>query len=134
VVWPVGRRPRASNVAVVSDRLGGRHDEGPLLCGFLDWYRAVVVRKVENLPLEAAKRVMTPTGLSALGIVAHLGWVERNWFRWRFAGEDVTVLYGEDDTNAVQFALGPLDTVDSVVRHAGHLDIMREEIDGRTGD
>jgi hypothetical protein len=166
----------------VSDALGARAEERDLLCGFLDWYRSVAVGKVEGLPLETASRVMTPTGLSPLGIVEHLAWAERNWFRWRFIGEDVYVRYGEDGTNTIQFALDPQDTVESVVafyrdeiehsrrivgaapsldelsvsehpiyghvslrwvlvhmleetaRHAGHLDLMREQIDGRTGD
>ena len=57
-----------------------RRGERETLDGFLDWYRAVAARKVEGLTPEDAKRVMTPTGLSALGVLKHLGWVERAGF------------------------------------------------------
>jgi uncharacterized damage-inducible protein DinB len=165
----------------VEDTLGVRRDERETLEGFLDWYRAVVARKVEGLTLDEAKRARTPTGVSALGIVKHLGWAERGWFREIFAGEEVETIDSDDD-NSAEFALGSDDTVDSILtfyrteverskrivaesysldalsakateyrervslrwilvhmleetaRHAGHLDLMRESIDGTTGD
>ncbi len=151
-----------------------------MLTGFLDWYRAVVIRKVEDLSFDDATRAMTSSGLSPLSIVQHLAWVEEVWFRWRLAGEDVSIFTGGSD-NAVTFELKAGDGVETVVdayrtaiehsrritaatsldavsvrasahfgavslrsilvhqieetaRHAGHLDVMREEIDGRTGD
>jgi uncharacterized damage-inducible protein DinB len=154
--------------------------ERELLTGFLDWYRAVVERKVADLSLEDATRIMTPTGMSPLGIVKHLGDVEQRWFRLRFAGEEVGVLRTEDDPGA-DFRIEPGESIASVLdfyresvgksrhiagaasldelsksgsphygqvslrwilvhmieetaRHAGHLDLMREQIDGKTGD
>jgi hypothetical protein len=116
-----------------------------------------------------------------LGVVKHLGWVERGWFREIFAGEDVETIDWEGD-NSAEFAIVSDDTVDSILafyrtevdnsrrvvaestslddlsakatkfrenvslrwilvhmleetaRHAGHLDLMRESIDGKTGD
>jgi uncharacterized damage-inducible protein DinB len=165
----------------VEDTLGVRRSERDTLTGSLDWYRAVVENKVDGLSLDQAASVMTPTGLSVLGVVNHLGWVERGWFRDIFAGEDVESIDAPDD-NSAEFAVGPDDTIESVVafyraeieearrlvaaapsldalsaretafgdhvslrwilvhmleetaRHAGHLDLMRERIDGRTGD
>jgi hypothetical protein len=165
----------------MEDTLGVRRDERETLGGFLDWYRTVVERKVEGLTRDEALTVRTPTGVSPLGIVKHLGWVERGWFREIFAGEDVESIDSEDD-NSAEFALDVDDTVDSIVtfyrtevehsrrvlagspsldvlsaratkyrehvslrwilvhmleetaRHAGHLDLMREAIDGKTGD
>ena len=141
----------------------------------------MVERKVDGLALDDAKRVMTPTGLSALGVLKHLGWVERGWFRETFAGEDVEAIDVDGD-NTPEFAIGDDDTVESVIgfyraeveesrrvssdalsldalsakeslyrgqvtlrwilvhmleetaRHAGHLDLMRENIDGQVGD
>ena len=161
--------------------LGSRSGERELLTGALDWYRAVAERKVLGLDDATARAVLTPSGLSPLGIVQHLGWVERMWFRWRFSGEDVEMRMVEGNYS-VQFELAPDATVDSVVafyraeadaarevvdrassldelaarehpnygrvslrwvlvhmieetaRHTGHLDIMREGIDGTTGD
>ncbi len=88
--------------------------ERDLLTGFLDWYRAVVERKVADLSVDDATRVMTPTGLSPLGIVKHLGDVERRWFCLRFAGEDVAILRADDDPDA-DFRIEPDDTIASVV-------------------
>ncbi len=165
----------------MEDPLGVRRGERETLEGFLDWYRAVVERKLDGLTPDAAKRVMTPTGMSPLGILKHLGWVERGWFRETFAGEDVEAIDMDGD-NSAEFAIGGDDTVESVLafyraevgqsrricsdalslddvsaketsyreqvslrwimvhmleetaRHAGHLDLMREEIDGQVGD
>jgi Protein of unknown function (DUF664) len=165
----------------MDDPLGVRRDERETLAGFLDWYRSVVERKVDGLTLDDAKRLMTPTGMSALGIVKHLGWVERGWFRETFAGEDVEAIDVDGD-NSAEFAISGGETIESVLdfyrteveesrrisstapsldalsaketryrehvslrwimvhmleetaRHAGHLDLMREEIDGRVGD
>jgi Protein of unknown function (DUF664) len=165
----------------VEDTLGVRRGERETLEGFLDWYRAVVERKVDGLTLDDAKRVMTPTGMSALGVLKHLGWVERGWFRETFAGEDVEAIDMDGD-NSAEFAIRSDDTVESVLafyrseveqsrrvssdaaslealsaketnyrervslrwimihmleetaRHAGHLDLMREDIDGQVGD
>jgi hypothetical protein len=165
----------------MADPLGVRQGERETLEGFLDWYRAVVERKVDGLSLEDAKRVSTPTGMTALGILRHLGWVERGWFRETFAGEDVEAIDLDGD-NSAEFAIGEGDTVESVIafyraevgearrvvrespsldalsvretsygervslrwvmvhmleetaRHAGHLDLMREDIDGQVGD
>ena len=160
---------------------GGLTEERELLTGYLDWYRAVVEHKVEGLSPTDGARQLTASGLSPLGVVKHLGWVEYNWFRYVVAGEDVDPPPRVDGDNAVQFQLGPADTADSILafyrseadharavttsiasldqvgvresrlvgqvtlrwvlvhmieetaRHAGHLDLMREEIDGRTG-
>jgi len=165
----------------MDDILGFRLGERAMLVGFLDWYRSVVERKVDGLTLEQARTVMTPTGMSPLGIINHLGLVERDWFREIFSGADVGAIDMAGD-NSADFAIGADDTVDSVLsfyraevdqsrqivaeapsldvlsakatelqqkvslrwimihmleetaRHAGHLDLMRETIDGKTGD
>ena len=167
-------------MAESSSALGGQANERELLTGYLDWYRSVVEGKVADLSLPDAIRIMTPTGLSPLGIVKHLSDVEQSWFRERFAGEAIDAAWSDDDPLAV-FRIEPGETVESTValyrestehsrrivaaaflddasvgespfyghvslrwilvhlleetaRHAGHLDIMREQIDGRTGD
>jgi uncharacterized damage-inducible protein DinB len=161
-----------------TDPLGGRADERTLLVGFLDWYRTVVEHKVQGLSIDDARRVMTPTGLSPLGIVAHLAAVEIGWFAETFAGEPIDPVWDdhgsfrlrEDDSvdsilaeyreavtrsTSVVEAASSLDDlsaqrdeyrghvslrwilvhmIEETARHAGHLDVMREAIDGRTGD
>ena len=98
----------------MDDPLGTRRGERETLEGSLDWYRAVVERKVDGLALDDAKRAMTPTGMSALGVLKHLGWVERGWFRETFAGEDVEAIDLDGD-NTPEFTIGDDDTVESVM-------------------
>jgi len=161
-----------------SDHLGARADEWTVLSGFLDWYRAIVEHKVQGLSFVDAARVMTPTGLSPIGIVAHLAAVEVGWFAETFAGATVDPMWDDhgsfrlraDDSvesvvaeyraacatsRAIVDAAPSLDAlsvdahdvwgnvslrwllvhmIEETARHAGHLDIMREQIDGRTGD
>ena len=165
----------------MSDPLGVRADERTTLTGTLDWFRAIAVNKVAGLSDDDARRVMTPSGLTPLGVVKHLAYVERGWFQETFAGEDVEAV-DEPGDNSAEFRLEPSDTVESVTafyrseitrsraitegapsldalsaketefhghvslrwllvhmieetaRHDGHLDLMREQIDGRTGD
>jgi len=166
---------------VPEDPYGVRQDERATLTGFLDWYRGVVARKADGLGREQAGRALAPSGLSVLGVIQHLGWAERLWFRWRFAGEDLDPDLRDDGGNAHTFVVAPDASVDDVLagyheaqedarrivaaasldaiaarehrlfgavslrwivahmieetaRHAGHLDLMRESIDGRTGD
>jgi hypothetical protein len=147
----------------------------------LEFQRESCASKVEGLSEDDARRVMVPSGLSPLGVLRHLTWVEYGWFRYRFAGEDVPPSPRVGEDNAIQFALEETDTVANVVaryreacarsneiaaaaasldaigaresgwglslslrwiivhmieetaRHAGHLDIFRELIDGSTG-
>jgi Protein of unknown function (DUF664) len=160
-------------------------DERPTLEAFLEYYRAVVVRKAEGISEEDARRATCPpSDLTIIGIVRHLTEVERTWFRRDIAGEDAPPLYyGEahptsdrdgdfhppDDatlaaalaayadevarSRAVLVTVASLDDVErgahstprnvrwilvhmieEYSRHAGHLDLLRQPIDGEVGD
>ncbi|MET7346230.1 DinB family protein [Streptomyces sp. NPDC087866] len=157
-------------------------DAHELLLGYLEWYRETLMRKLDGLSDSHLRMPVEPLGWSPLGLVQHLGWVERRWLRWGFGGEDV-VAYppGGDveewtvaaDTSIIQVIAayqaevtaanslaapaalsdkarlgGRFKTPDQApslgrilfhllqeyARHAGHLDIARELIDGRTGE
>jgi uncharacterized damage-inducible protein DinB len=47
------------------------------------------MRKIDGLCDEQLRAPVEPLGWSPLGLVKHLGWVERRWMRWGFAAEDV---------------------------------------------
>jgi hypothetical protein len=159
----------------VTDLIGGS-DRRARLTGFLDWYRGVIERKVDGLSGDDATRVATPTGVTLLGVVQHLGWCERIWFGHYFAGgphapadvnesfdiapdatmESVLATYRDAcaDSRAItaaasleQVAVVRHDTwgavdlewilmhmIEETARHAGHMDILREQTDGRAGD
>ena len=155
-------------------------DELATLSGFLDYLREAIVVKVTDLDDEAQRRPMTPSGVSLLGIVKHLAYVERYWFAHVFAGVDVSFPWTDEDPDAdwrvepnessrevIDLYLAGCDRAREVVaastpdqlsarsgragehfslrwivahmieetgRHAGHADILRELIDGRTGE
>ncbi|GAB2576627.1 DinB family protein [Streptomyces capparidis] len=64
-------------------------DARELLIGYLDWYREALTRKLAGLSDDRLRAPVEPLGWSPLGLVQHLGWVERRWMRWGFAAEDV---------------------------------------------
>lgn len=155
-------------------------DSRELLFGYLDWYRETLLRKLDGLSDEQLRTPVEPLGWSPLGLVQHLGWVERRWMRWGFAAEDVLAwppggdaeefgvagradrvlaTYHEEVRRSRELAdaaaltdvarLGgrfttpeqapPLARIlfhllQEYARHAGHLDIARELIDGTTGE
>ena len=70
---------------------------GELLVGYLDWYREALTRKLAGLSEEQLRTPVPPLGWSPLGLVKHLGWVERRWLSWGFAAEEVAVTPPGDD-------------------------------------
>jgi uncharacterized damage-inducible protein DinB len=71
-------------------------DPGELLAGYLDYYRDAVLRKLHGLPEEELRRSRLPSGWTPLALLKHLAGVERRWFRWGFAGEQVDEPWVED--------------------------------------
>ena len=93
------------------DPFGVRAPERETLTGTLDWYRQVATNKIDGLSLDQAATILTPTGLSPLGVIKHLAWVEIGWFRDTFAGEPM----GEELPVDVSFRISADDTISSVV-------------------
>lgn len=89
MAWTAPRVHRADEPFAAAER--------PMLEGFLDWGRASLLRKCEGLTgQQLAIRACPPSSLSLLGLVRHMTNVERNWFRRRFAGQDVAIPYPAD--------------------------------------
>ncbi len=156
-------------------------DRAAVLLGYLDYFRSVVLAKVDGLPEQALRASLLPSGWSPLELVRHLTFVERRWLLWGFQGRDVGDPWGderdgrwnvppEEPVEQVLAALaaqgsrtravvtahaltdvgqpGPrwdgadpaslervlLHLLQEYARHAGHLDIVRELIDGTTGE
>ncbi|MBK5331004.1 MAG: DinB family protein [Ilumatobacteraceae bacterium] len=102
-------------------------DDAQLL-NSLDWNRSVVVRKLEGLTLEQATQLVTPSGLTLLGVVRHLAWCERGWFGHFLLGESDE---GVDD-DATSFSVKSASSVEEVI--SGYLaaiersrEIVREQ-------
>jgi uncharacterized damage-inducible protein DinB len=156
-------------------------DERTQLEAWLDFHRQTLLLKCAGLtPEQLALRSVEPSSMSLLGLVRHMSEVERAWFRRRFAGEQLDMLYSTeanldgdfDDVDAAGAAsdlelftrevdaaraaaagrsledtfVHPrlqvevdlrwvyLHMIEEYARHNGHADLLRERIDGATGD
>jgi uncharacterized damage-inducible protein DinB len=150
-----------------------------MLDAWLDWERATVLWKVADLTDEHLRRRLVPSATTMLGIVKHLGYVERSWFQMRMEGQELAVPWTDADpdadfridpdestalvlawyeeqitkSRAIAAAASSLDQtakrpdhsgitlrwimvhmIEETARHNGHLDILREQIDGSTGE
>ncbi len=162
--------------------IGHVGDEHTMLTEFLDYFRAVFLRKVEDLDDAQARVRVTPSDLDLLGMTRHLADVERWWFRGCFTAEITTGNYESEDDPDLDWHHGPDDTladaiavwhrevarareivaatpdlgaigadrtgargdvslrwivihmIEEYARHCGHADLLREAIDGVTGD
>lgn len=78
--------PRETGVATV--------DERSTLLDYLRRYRLTLEMKCADLDAEQlARRSVPPSTMSLLGLIRHMGEVERHWFRRKMAGQDASKLY-----------------------------------------
>ncbi|SDS89338.1 DinB family protein [Microlunatus soli] len=154
---------------------GGTADERTALEGFLEQYRAIVLRKVVGLTDQQARRQLVASQTTVAGLIRHLRWVEDAWFvevldggrrpswrdedpEWQFRSGDESLAelineyqqacersrtiaadHALDDTGqhwrfgAVSLRWIYVHMIEELARHAGHLDILREQLDGRSG-
>ena len=87
--------------------------EFEMLTAFLDWYRIVMVRKIEGLDPQGLRRSPVGSGTSLGGLVKHLAYVERHWFGSSYGGLTLDFPYTEEDPDA-DFRLDDDDTVPSL--------------------
>jgi hypothetical protein len=175
------RRPDGRVPWVLADPGPEVSDPHELLLAYLDWYRRALMRKIDGLSGQRLRTPVEPFGWSPLGLVKHLGWVERRWLRWGFAaelvlpyaagGEEMEWSVAEESVDGViagylaevqlcsALAAGadlatrsqiggrfltPAEAptlgrilfhlLQEYARHVGQLDLVRELIDGTTGE
>lgn len=152
-----------------------------VLLRYLDYFRAVLIAKLDGLGEKELRSSILPSGWAPLELAKHLTYVELRWLEWGFEGADVAEPWGdsldgrwhvraEEAADDVLAALrrrgqvtadivgrhdledtgvpGPrwdgeppatlerclLHLIQEYARHVGHLDIVRELADGRTGE
>ena len=157
--------------------------ERTLLQGFLDFHRGTLLWKVSNLSTEQlTERTVDPSRLSLIGLVRHLGEVEKYWFHRALAGHDSPPKYwtaehpdgdfdlvtpeqaeqdladyreivrlsdelaanhsldstfirpGHEQDGPYSFRYLYIHMIEEYARHNGHADLLRERIDGSTGE
>ena len=157
-------------------------DERTTLVEFLDYYRAVLVRKVAGLDRGQLARRVGASTLTLGGLLKHMAYVEDGWFHEGWAQQPTTEPWAgvdwasqpdwdhesaADDAPTELLALfdaavarsrAAIDAshdllaavtirgrevslrwilvhmIEEYARHCGHADLLREAIDGRTGD
>ncbi len=78
-----------------------------MLRGFLDFHRATLAMKCDDLCDEDLRRQsMPPSKLSLLGLVRHLAEVERTWFRMVINREDLTLVWSDENDYQVAYDAG----------------------------
>ncbi|HEY7047768.1 MAG TPA: DinB family protein [Jatrophihabitantaceae bacterium] len=89
---------------VLDDPPATTADPRELLLRYLDWYRDALLRKIDGLSDEQLRTPVEPLQWAPLGLVQHLGWVERRWLRWGFAAEHVAPFLDDDEDAEWQVA------------------------------
>jgi hypothetical protein len=149
--------------------------------GYLDYFRSVLVDKLDGLADGELRQSRLPSGWTPLELVKHVTYVEMRWLEWGFEGHAVTEPWGDrrDDRWYVAPDESLADLLDALraqavrtrevveahdlsevgrpgkrwdgagpptlervlfhllqeyARHLGHLDIVRELIDGSVGE
>jgi uncharacterized damage-inducible protein DinB len=64
--------------------------------GYLDFFRAKVLDKVNGLPERELRRSRLPSGWTPLELVRHLTFVEMRWLEWGFEGMEVAEPWGDN--------------------------------------
>ena len=78
--------------------------EREMLRDWLDWHRATLLGKCSGLDAtRLARRSVSPSGLSLLGLVRHMSDTERGRVRQTFRGEQVPDLYYRSDAPSADF-------------------------------
>lgn len=152
-----------------------------VLLGYLDYFRAVLLAKLDGLAEADLRGSRLPSGWTPLELLHHLIHVERRWLVWGFEGERVDDPWG--DQRDGRWYVGPqndlasltralraqaarselvvrahelsdvgqpgerwegaapatlervlLHLVQEYARHVGHLDVVRELVDGSVGE
>lgn len=99
-------------------------DERQLLVGFLDYFRTVFLRKVEDLDDQQARLKVPPSSMDLLGMIRHLADVERWWFRCAFTAETDTGIYESDDDPDLDWHHSPDDMLADALVH-WHAEVAR---------
>ena len=149
--------------------------------GYLDYFRSVLVTKLDGLPDDELRSSRLPSGWTPLELLKHLTYVERRWLEWGFEGRPVPDPCG--DQREGRWFVAPDEHVDGLrrrldaqaavtravveshdlsdvgrpgerwdgaepatlervlfhllqeyARHVGHLDVVRELLDGTVGE
>lgn len=91
-------------------------DPTELLLDYLDFYRSIVATKVDGLSDAGLRASYVPSGWTPIGLVKHLGYMERRWLVWGFLAEPVADPFGDDDPDDLsRWMVGDDESIDDLV-------------------
>ena len=68
---------------------------GDVFLGYLDYFRSVLVDKLDGLPDTELRTSRLPSGWTPIELLKHLTYVELRWLEWGFEGRDVVEPWGD---------------------------------------
>jgi uncharacterized damage-inducible protein DinB len=89
-------------------------DPKELFLGYLDYYRSVIVRKLQGLDESELRGSRFPSGWTPLELLKHLIYMEARWLRWGFDAEQVASPWGDHD-EAERWHVSPDETFEELV-------------------
>lgn len=81
--------------------------------GYLDYFRSVVVSKLEGLPDDELRHSRLPSGWTPIQLLRHLTYVELRWLMWGFDGREVDDRWG--DNRGDRWYVAPDETFEDLV-------------------
>ena len=109
-----------------------RGDQKHQLHAYLRECREAVTWKAQGLSEYDVRRPLTPTGTNLLGLIKHLAIVEAWYFGQTFDRPFTPRLPWWTQPEVTLHTM-LVHVLAETSRHAGHADILRERLDGRTG-
>jgi len=72
-----------------------RSSRAEVFLGYLDYFRSVMVSKLQGLGDDELRASRLPSGWTPLELLRHLTYVELRWLVWGFEGEPVAQPWGD---------------------------------------
>jgi hypothetical protein len=94
-----------------TDPVGTRTE---VFLGYLDYFRSVLVDKLDGLPESELRRSRLPSGWTPLELLKHVTFVEMRWLEWGFEGRPVAQPWG--DSRDGRWHVGPDETLAELVQ------------------
>ena len=96
--------------------------ERPQLDAWLDYHRQTLLTKCAGLTAEQlATASVPPSNLTLLGLVRHMAYVERAWFRIRFCAQETESIYCTDEQPDAD-----LENIDAAAAEQDYATYLRE--------
>jgi len=81
--------------------------------GYLDYFRSVLVSKLDGLPDGELRSSRLPSGWTPIELLKHLTYVELRWLEWGFEGRNVVEPWGDNRDD--RWYVAPGETLDELL-------------------